>query len=147
MMPVCYRAERSFAASSRAPKAARDFCADQLRATLSDIAPARDVIADASVVVSELVTNSVGADARRIEAAIVVHRTHLLLSVYDDADGEPHSLHPDVADERGRGLQIVDAYSLKWGFDEQTTGKQVWAMLAVPDEATTDMNCNIYALV
>ena len=146
-MPVCYRAERSFIASSQAPRAARDFCAEQLRSILIDISPARDVIADASIVVSELVTNSVAADARRIEAALVIHRTHLLLSVYDDADGEPHQLHPQAREEQGRGLQIVDAYSLKWGFDDQITGKQVWAMLAVPDEATTAMNCNVYALV
>ncbi len=146
-MPVCYRAERSLVASSQAARAARNFCSEQLRATLTDISPARDVIADASVVVSELVSNSVGAGARRIEAALVVHRTHLLLSVYDDADGELVALHPAPNDEHGRGLQIVDAYSLKWGFDELATGKQVWAMLAVPDEATATMICNVYALV
>ena len=91
---------------------------------------------DASVVVSELVTNSVAASAElRLAAAAVLvwlgSDSHCLLLAVADANPQPPvrlSLGPDA--ERGRGLALVEALSSRWGWHPaSTTGlrKITWA--------------------
>jgi hypothetical protein len=91
---------------------------------------------DASVVVSELVTNSVAASAElRLAAAAVLvwlgSDSHCLLLAVADASPQPPvrlSLGPDA--ERGRGLALVEALSSRWGWHPaSTTGlrKITWA--------------------
>lgn len=94
------------------------------------------LIPDASVVVSELVTNSVAASAglRLAAAAVLVwlgSDSHwLLLAVADASLRLPVrlSLGPDA--EGGRGLALVEALSSRWGWHlASTTGlrKVTWA--------------------
>ena len=91
---------------------------------------------DASVVVSELVTNSVVASAELRLAAVAVlvwlgtDSHHLLLAVADANPRPPVrlSLGPDA--ERGRGLALVETLSNRWGWHPaSTTGlrKVIWA--------------------
>jgi anti-sigma regulatory factor (Ser/Thr protein kinase) len=91
---------------------------------------------DVSVVVSELVTNSVAASAglQPVAAAVTVwlgSDGHLLLLAVADASPQPPvrlSLGPDA--ERGRGLALVEALSSRWGWHPASdTGlrKLTWA--------------------
>jgi anti-sigma regulatory factor (Ser/Thr protein kinase) len=146
-MPVCNRAERRLMVSRDAPQQARQFCADELRAVLHDSRDAGEVVDDVLVVVSELVTNAVNAAASNIVVGLDVHHAHLQLSVFDDAAGGPRPQTPHVDDEHGRGLQMVDSFALRWGVDDDRAGKQVWAIVGVPEAATAGMKCNVYALV
>ena len=96
---------------------------------------------DASVVVSELVTNAVAASRERRPAAAPVlvwlgsDSRCLLLAV---ADGSPRppvrlDLGPDA--EGGRGLALVEALSSRWGWHPASiTGlkKVVWAEWRLP---------------
>ena len=99
---------------------------------------------DVSVVVSELVTNSVAASAELQLAAVPVlvwlgsDRHRLLLAVADASPWPPVrlSLEPDA--EGGRGLALVETLSSRWGWHlTSTTGlrKVVWAEWRLPSEA------------
>jgi hypothetical protein len=96
---------------------------------------------DASVVVSELVTNSVVASAGlRLAAAPVLvwlgsDSRCILLAVADASPRPPVrlSLGPDA--ERGRGLALVEALSSRWGWHPASiTGlrKAIWAEWYLP---------------
>jgi anti-sigma regulatory factor (Ser/Thr protein kinase) len=96
---------------------------------------------DASVVVSELVTNSVAASAELRPAAVTVlvwlgSDSHSLLLAVADASPRPPvrlSLGPEA--EAGRGLALVEALSSRWGWHPaSTTGmrKVTWAEWHLP---------------
>lgn len=94
-----------------------------------------DVGPDASVVVSELVTNSVVASAELRPAAPVLvwlgsDSNWLLLAVSDASPQPPVRLNLGPEAERGRGLALVEALSNRWGWHPaSTTGlrKVTWA--------------------
>lgn len=88
------------------------------------------------LVVSELVTNAVRA-TRALDAPLpfsvrlwlYANRKRVLITVWD-ADPRPPVLRKDVDEwtESGRGLQIVEVLSGRWGWYEppDTGGKCVW---------------------
>lgn len=97
---------------------------------------------DASVVISELVTNAVryglrpglakNAPAARIEVLLLRQASHLVCVVTDSNPGPPTLLEPDFAAETGRGLYVVEALSSRWGWTPLHTGhKAVWATLTL----------------
>ncbi|MEU3187438.1 ATP-binding protein [Streptomyces sp. NPDC006923] len=103
-----------------------------------------DHIETATLVVSELVTNSV----RHVSAAtpatgpvrlalILRHRgTHLIVEVADpDVRPPVHQGLSAPSAESGRGLFIVESVSKEWGYYfPPTGGKVVWCMLALVGE-------------
>jgi anti-sigma regulatory factor (Ser/Thr protein kinase) len=111
---------------------ARYWAAMQLRAMYSD---AEGLAEDTALVVSELVTNSVRANASVFGLALEGHRDRLRIEVTDDAQGRPTKGAPDAHDERGRGLLIVSAVAAEWSVLVNPQSKTVWAELVV-DEAT-----------
>ena len=99
---------------------------------------------DASVVISELVTNSGAASAELWPAPAPVlvwlgSDSHCVLLAVADASPWPPvrlSLEPDA--EGGRGLALVETLSSRWGWHlTSTTGlrKVVWAEWRLPSEA------------
>ena len=75
---------------------------------------------------SEVVTNAVLH--ARTEAQLTVLVTTAAVRV-EVADGEPRRPVPRVAavdDTSGRGMQLVDALSSRWGVDPTADGKLVW---------------------
>jgi anti-sigma regulatory factor (Ser/Thr protein kinase) len=100
---------------------------------------------DVSVVVSELVTNSVAASAELQLAAVPVlvwlgsDRHRLLLAVADASPRPPVRLNLEPDTEGGRGLALVEALSSRWGWHPvSTTGltKVTWAEWRLPSGAS-----------
>jgi hypothetical protein len=99
---------------------------------------------DASVVVSELVTNSVAASAelRPAVAPVLVwlgSDRHCVLVAVADASSHPPvrlNLSPDA--DGGRGLALVEALSSRWGWHPVTMAglvKVTWAEWLLPPQA------------
>lgn len=118
--------QRRLACDSAAPRLAR---AEIAQVTLSQSARA-----DATLVVSELVTNAVRHSGceRDDEIELQVARTPdgVLISVRDvgRSPTEP-TVHERSSDLGGLGLQVVDAVCAQWG-TEQSDGRLLWARIA-----------------
>nr|WP_308170242.1 ATP-binding protein [Acrocarpospora catenulata] len=97
---------------------------------------------DATLVVSELVTNAVRYALYPLDRAVDQPITlmllrlapHVLLAVADPSDEAPTPKEPDFVSEHGRGLYIVETYSQAWGWDVLSAGgKAVWALFRTED--------------
>jgi anti-sigma regulatory factor (Ser/Thr protein kinase) len=100
------------------------------------------VIDNASIVVSEMLTNAVrhGFDnpadglrpcARPVWLALLRRGPSVLCTVSDPGTDVPVVKVPDYLAESGRGLHIIDSLSESWGWTPpDETGKSVWAMVA-----------------
>jgi anti-sigma regulatory factor (Ser/Thr protein kinase) len=90
-------------------------------------------LADAAVLlVSELVTNAVqhaGPDASGTVLRLQYGGGWLRIEVHDTSPHGPRPRIPDWRDESGFGLMLVDALAAKWGVQQTTQGKAVWAEL------------------
>src|SRR6266571_3701890 len=116
------------------PRAAREFARQTLRQW--DMSAA---FADTAVVVSELVTNALfhGAQVGSGESACgqveltLWHRVSDLVCAVTDPSAEPPVLRPaDPCAEAGRGLQVVQALTIAWGWAMLGPGRKVvWAAL------------------
>jgi serine/threonine-protein kinase RsbW len=110
------------------------------RALVDDLARAglsREVIDDAALLVTELVTNSVRY-ARPLPGDVLqvnwdLERDRLVLRITDAGGRDaPHRLDAGPRDTRGRGLAIVAAVAARWGVEREVDDlSTVWAELAV----------------
>ena len=110
-----------------APRLARAWLADRLDG-LSE-----DVVSDALILTSELVTNAVVHG--RPEATLSMLRTPrtLRVAVADHGQGLPVVCDQSLGSPRvsGRGLLIVNRLAAAWGVDrDEPSGKTVWFTLA-----------------
>ena len=92
---------------------------------------------DASVVVSELVTNAIryglspGAGSL-LRLVLVRYERQLVCMVTDPTDTAPKMQEPDWVAETGRGLHIIEAMSRAWGWTPLLGGgKAVWASFSI----------------
>jgi hypothetical protein len=103
---------------------------------------------DLTLVVSELVTNALrhglgpGAQAKGIGVALYGTASRVMCAVSDSSDEAPVRVAPDHTHDSGRGLQIVEALSMYWGWtplerDGDSAGKSVWAVFPL-DTLTTE---------
>lgn len=110
---------------------------------------------DASVIVTELVSNAIrhgvtsrnGAAYDGIELILWRRPGQIICAVTDPGTGTPVMANPDSLAEQGRGLHVVEALAVTWGWTRLASpGKAVWAALAAPDaepglmEAEADHN-------
>jgi len=110
-----------------APRASRDF----VTRALLDWRLGR-AIPSASLVVSELVTNSAMYAGTDIALSVAWHRGALRLAVRDNSSTLPRQVY-SVLDLHGRGLTIVAGLSRAFGvLPTSDGGKVVWAVLGVP---------------
>jgi anti-sigma regulatory factor (Ser/Thr protein kinase) len=91
---------------------------------------------DAEAIVGEFVANAVSHATRPSRSGQplglrLLRRTgEVMCAVLDPSDSAPVLRVPDRTEERGRGLQMVDALSDVWGWSPVTgRGKAVWAIL------------------
>lgn len=108
-----------------APAAARRFVTNGLRAALSSAPSA--LCDDLALIVSELVTNSVRADARVVDVELRVEDDRVEVQVTDDAAGWPTRQAAAVDSQVGRGLDIVDQLADSWRTVAGAQGKSVIA--------------------
>jgi anti-sigma regulatory factor (Ser/Thr protein kinase) len=98
-----------------------------------------DYWGDAAVIASELVSNAVqhaGMDSTEVITVTLmrVRKPDAMAIVVGDSSPHPPILRETTADsERGRGLQVVDALSVHWGWNPDDGGKEVFAVLARED--------------
>ena len=122
------RVRMALTADLAAPRAARDrvvaVCAEW---------HVTNVVNEARLIVSELVTNAVEHAGSDVWAEYQVRGPFLHLRVRDGSRAVPRvgpSLDAEpVHRPRGRGLRLVDLYSTAWGYVLAPDGKVVWATL------------------
>lgn len=88
------------------------------------------LVDDAQLIVSELVANAVQhTHTRRIGVSVTRHPDHVRIVVTDTSRTLPAAAGATPDAEAGRGLQLVDQLTTRWGSKLFRTGKQVWAEL------------------
>ena len=124
-----------------APRASRDFVARALLGWgLGSLVPA------ASLVVSELVTNSTIHAGTDIDLSVGWNLGLLRLTVADKSPDLPRRMYPQLDDVHGRGLNVVTALSRAFGvLPTAEGGKLVWAVLSAarPQSPTSDRMHNL----
>jgi anti-sigma regulatory factor (Ser/Thr protein kinase) len=115
---------QAMASPRRARQHAASFLGEQHR---------EDLVPDASLIVTELVTNAVLHGGEPIRLAVDMNAL-LRIGVFDgDCRTEHVAIKPhDMARPGGRGLHIVSTLADRWGTDAHPDGKTVWAELARP---------------
>ena len=109
-----------------------------VRQVCSSWALAADRIDTAALLVSELVTNAVEApvvpvcaDLQVIGVRLVERRDSVVIEVWDTSPQPPRLIEPSEDSVDGRGLLLVNALSIQWGYcDLGTGGKVVWCELS-----------------
>ncbi|MEV0262142.1 ATP-binding protein [Streptomyces sp. NPDC050617] len=108
---------------------------------------AHSIEGDATLVVSELVTNAVKATGvldRRptwleletlnlVTVRLVGLDTSVVIEVWDTSKEMPVLQKPDDITEGGRGLLLVQETTKRWGSYRTPRGKLVWAEITVPE--------------
>jgi hypothetical protein len=87
-----------------------------------------DLIAPASVIAGELVTNVVDHASTMATLRISLRQRFVTISVRDGSTEEPRRVAPGPVG--GRGLMLVEAMAHSWGWLPVDGGKVVWASLS-----------------
>ena len=87
-----------------------------------------DRLDDAALVLSELVGNAVRhAEGPTMQVRLRRSGDVLRLAVHDSSPRPPVARDATDEDESGRGMLIIEALSVRWGWEPQPGGKAVWA--------------------
>ncbi len=121
------KSERAFPSAVQSIVRARRFAAE----TLDGID--RELADSITVMVSELVTNSVRHAASEFVLSLERDDARIRVAVSDEGEQRPSLRDPGPTEQSGRGLQIVDALSDDWGVTETAghSGKTVWFVVAL----------------
>jgi anti-sigma regulatory factor (Ser/Thr protein kinase) len=113
---------RASFAPGDARRALRNLCADHVE---------EDLLVDAELLVSELVTNAIRHGRGEISLCARVDQDRLLVEVIDEGSGFERELRRREFEQVGGwGLDIVEDVSSRWGVHEGTT--HVWFELERP---------------
>ena len=93
----------------------------------------------ATLVVSELVTNAVLHARTEVEVIVERRGAGVRLEVGDGSQVQPHVKDYGPDGSTGRGLQLVDGMAAAWGVLPSTRGKVVWVDLD-PDPRYDDVD-------
>ena len=88
-----------------------------------------EITEDASLVVAELVANAIKHGGARIELDLTASHGVIRIAVFD-SDNTPRHLAPhppNPTGQHGRGLAMIDQLVNRWGREDATDGKTVWA--------------------
>lgn len=88
---------------------------------------------DVLLATSELVTNAFEHGERPQRLELEYDDGRLTLRVHDTGAMLPELRAPSPAEARSRGLVLVQALSVDWGFERCPGGKYVWAVFRIPD--------------
>ncbi|HLH47202.1 MAG TPA: ATP-binding protein [Acidimicrobiales bacterium] len=102
------------------------------------------VLPDVLLAASELLANAERFCRRRLVLSVSAHRSRVELAVADDSPAWAVLRHPAPGAESGRGLEIVERLSTRWGQVEWDGDvKRVWWVIAVPDGSALAANCTM----
>jgi anti-sigma regulatory factor (Ser/Thr protein kinase) len=116
---------RRFPGAARAPGHARQFVAEVLRTWARS-----DLTDQAMLVVSELATNAVMHARSGFTVSLARADGVLRVAVGDTDPAMPAPRAASSTAVGGRGLQVVEALSSRWGYSAVPGGKVVWADLS-----------------
>jgi anti-sigma regulatory factor (Ser/Thr protein kinase) len=88
-----------------------------------------DLADDAQLVVTELVSNGLDHGEGLITLTVSRRAGGMLVEVHDESSKQPLVRPVDPSSARGRGMQLVQALSERWGTTPEVRGKVVWAEL------------------
>jgi anti-sigma regulatory factor (Ser/Thr protein kinase) len=121
-----------------------------VRRVCSSWALGEERIDTAALLVSELVTNAVEApvvpacaDLQVIGVRLVERKDSFVIEVWDTSPQPPRLIESSEDSEDGRGLQLVHALSIRWGYcGTGTDSKVVWCELSRDIAPDTNSNDN-----
>jgi anti-sigma regulatory factor (Ser/Thr protein kinase) len=90
------------------------------------------IVEDATLIVSELLTNAVVHGAPPIRLRLRRTPRELAIEVDDESSAMPRKLRAGPNDLHGRGLAIVAAIGSRWAARANGHGKTVWSSLPIP---------------
>lgn len=91
-----------------------------------------DITETAALLITELVSNASRQSDAFLDVRISCTPKALRVGVYDESHRLPHTSEPGLDETSGRGLQLVELLSSKWGVDAEDRGKIVWFSLDLP---------------
>ncbi|MGW0517291.1 MULTISPECIES: ATP-binding protein [unclassified Crossiella] len=100
-----------------------------VRATLAGWGVTGTVVEDAMLVANELVANVVDHAQGPLRLELLPRTGGVLIRVSDGSPTPPRLHRGPVDSVRRRGLQLVEALSVRWGHQPTGQGKIVWAEL------------------
>ncbi|MFF2074814.1 ATP-binding protein [Kitasatospora sp. NPDC058162] len=85
-------------------------------------------IFDAELALGELLVNAWrhGNTPAPVLQILAISPITLRVSVFDESPVIPHPCTPSLLAESGRGLQLVEGLTSRWGVEPQKRGKAVW---------------------
>ena len=101
-------------------------------ATLTEWAVPPEIVQDATLIVSELLTNAIVYGTPPIRLRLRKTADELAIEVDDAASAMPRKLRATPTDLHGRGLAIVADIGSRWAARPDGYGKTVWSTLAIP---------------
>jgi anti-sigma regulatory factor (Ser/Thr protein kinase) len=121
-------------ADRTAPSRARSFVGEAMRSWHLP----NDTIADAVLLVSELVTNALlhARSAPSVEVTLQDGRLRCVVS--DDSPLVPRRRRYASDAATGRGIALVETLASRWGSDPDGSGKRVWFELDVNGARDTE---------
>jgi anti-sigma regulatory factor (Ser/Thr protein kinase) len=102
-------------------RVARRFVRSLVHSVLTD-----EQVATAELLTSELVTNAVLHGRGEPVLAVDVCASCVRIAVHDETPVVPVVRDPDPLAASGRGMQLVQSLSARWGVDPDAQGKDVW---------------------
>jgi anti-sigma regulatory factor (Ser/Thr protein kinase)/anti-anti-sigma regulatory factor len=126
--PAPLRCSRRLWPEPSAARAARQTVAEACRAWRVP-----ELVDDAQIIVTELVSNAVRHAVGEPELLVLMRERFLHVSVRDGSPYPPRRILPDLeTGAGGRGLVLVDAVAASWGTILSPPGKVVWATIRRP---------------
>ena len=101
-----------------------------LRSTLAAWGVDSDLADEAELPLSELVTNAVMHTQAEVLLVVRLDDDAVRIEVHDSSDALPSRRSHDVESGTGRGLELVEALSHRWGVQPTASGKAVWFELS-----------------
>ncbi|WP_395296052.1 ATP-binding protein [Kitasatospora hibisci] len=100
---------------------------EALRAAMDRSGWHPDLIADAELALAELIVNAWrhGRTTSPVVLFLILDGT-LRVSVCDDSSDLPQPCAPSRYSECGRGLQLIEGLTHRWGAEPRKRGKTVW---------------------
>lgn len=126
--PAARRYRRRLVANPAAPGLARELLVEACRDW-----KVPELLDDAEVVVTELVSNAVRHAGGELVLNVALGKRFLHVSLRDGSPTPPRRRIPDAYRGGGRGLILIDALASGWGSTPVPGGKVVWATLPLPD--------------